>query len=272
MIRVLVSGSGKMGRTIIDGLEAESDMEPVAVVDALTSESSLTTAKGRELPLYADAVQAIAETSPDVCVDFTNAAWTPTVTDACLAHGVRLVIGTTGLSDEYIERLRRTCAERKIGGVLAANFTIGAVLMMHLARIAAPYFEAAEIIELHHDQKADAPSGTSIATARGMLDARDGRAFGRNVPEATPIEHTRGNEIGGVTMHSIRLPGFIAHQEVLFGGLGQTLSIRHDTTGRDCYLPGIVLAIRNVMERDDLVVGLDKLMGLSPQGPATSGP
>lgn len=263
MIRVLVSGSGKMGRTIVEGLEAEPDVEPVGVTDGLAAEGAFMTPSGRQLSLYPDAARAIMETRPDVCVDFTNAAWTPGLAEACLAGGVRPVIGTTGLSDEFVEYLRKECADRKLGGVLAANFTLGAVLMMHLARIAAPYFEAAEIIELHHDQKVDAPSGTSMATARGMLASRGGRAFGRNVADATPIEHTRGNEIGGITMHSVRLPGLIAHQEVLFGGLGQTLAIRHDTTGRDCYLPGIVLAIREVMKREELVVGLDELMGLS---------
>ncbi|MEX2245747.1 MAG: 4-hydroxy-tetrahydrodipicolinate reductase, partial [Dehalococcoidia bacterium] len=154
------------------------------------------------------------------------------------------------------------CAERKLGGVVAANFAIGAVLLMHLAKIAAPYFDAAEIIELHHDQKVDAPSGTAIATARGMVEAR-GRPFGRNVPETETIAGARAAEIDGVTVHSVRLPGLVAHQEVLFGGQGQTLTIRHDTTGRDSFMPGILLAVREVMRREELVVGLEGLIGLA---------
>jgi 4-hydroxy-tetrahydrodipicolinate reductase len=182
---------------------------------------------------------------------------------AALPRGVRPVIGTSGLTDEYVDTLARQCAERRVGGVLAANFAIGAVLLMHMAKGASRFFDAAEIIELHHDQKVDAPSGTSIATARGMLEARDGRPFARNVPDATPIAHARDAEIGGITIHSVRLPGLVAHQEVLFGGLGQTLSIRHDTTGRDAFLPGIVLAAREVMRREELVIGLDALVGLT---------
>jgi 4-hydroxy-tetrahydrodipicolinate reductase len=180
---------------------------------------------------------------------------------AALPRGVRPVIGTTGLSQEYVDGLARECRERKVGGVIAANFSLGAVLMMHMARIAAKHFESAEIIELHHDQKVDAPSGTSIATARGMIEARGGKPFLRNTPDMTPIEGSRSGEIGGVTIHSVRLPGYVAHQEVIFGALGQTLTIRHDSN-RESYIPGILLATREVMRRDELIVGLGTLMGL----------
>ncbi len=146
--------------------------------------------------------------------------------------------------------------------MLAANFAIGAVLLMHMAKIASRFFDAAEIIELHHDQKVDSPSGTSIATARGMIEAR-GRPFGRNEPESTPVEGTRAGALDGVTIHSVRLPGLVAHQEVLFGGVGQTLSIRHDSMGRESFMPGIILATREVMRRDELIIGLDALIGLT---------
>jgi 4-hydroxy-tetrahydrodipicolinate reductase len=184
------------------------------------------------------------------------------LTAAAVPRGVRPVIGTTGLSDAYIDELSRACAAQQLGGVVAANFAIGAVLMMHMAKVAARFFDAAEIIELHHDQKVDAPSGTSIATARGMIAGRDGKPFERNLPSSQPIPGARDAEVDGVTIHSVRLPGLVAHQEVLFGGLGQTLSIRHDTTGRDSFMPGVLLAVREVMRRHALVVGIEALVGL----------
>jgi 4-hydroxy-tetrahydrodipicolinate reductase len=133
--------------------------------------------------------------------------------------------------------------------------------MMHMARIASKYFDSAEVIELHHPDKVDAPSGTAITTARGMVEAR-GKPFERNIPSATPITGARDASIDGVTVHSVRLRGLVAHQEVIFGGLGQTLTIRHDTTGRESFMPGVLLAVREVMQRQELVVGLDHLIGL----------
>ena len=260
MIRVLVSGAGKMGRTIIDTVDREADLELAGVVDGLAQAATLATPSG-ETRLFDDAQRACAEARPDVVIDFTNAAWTPVIADAALAHGVRLVIGTTGLSDAFIRRLAQQCKEKRIGGVVAANFAVGAVLMMHMARVAAPFFESAEIIELHHDQKADAPSGTSIATARAMMQARR-KPFARNVPEKQTIEGSRAAEVDGVTIHSVRLPGLVAHQEVIFGGTGETLTIRHDSTGRESFMPGVLLAVREVMKRDELIVGLDRLIGL----------
>ena len=257
MVRVLVSGSGKMGRAIIAWLAGEDGLEAAGVVDKLAASE---TCEG--LPLFADAARACDELRPDVVVDFTNAAWTPELTAAALPRGVRPVIGTSGLPQAYVDALAQECRARGVGGVLAANFALGAVIMMHAARIAAPFFESAEIIELHHDQKVDAPSGTAIATAQGMLEARGGRPFARNTPEAEPVAGARAAALDGVTVHSVRLPGLVAHQEVLFGTAGQTLSIRHDTTGRESFMPGIALAIREVMQRRELIIGLDRLIGL----------
>jgi 4-hydroxy-tetrahydrodipicolinate reductase len=261
MIRVLISGGGKMGRTIIDALASEDDLTVVGVVDKLAQSKAFVTGAGETLTLHADANAALDATTPDVVVDFTNAAWTPELMKAALPRGVRPVIGTTGLSQAYVDGLAAECRERKVGGVIAANFAIGAVLMMHMARIAAKHFESAEIIELHHDQKVDAPSGTSIATARGMIEARGGRPFGRNEPEMTPVTGTRAGAVDGVSIHSVRLPGLVAHQEVILGATGQTLTIRHDSN-REAYIPGVLLAVREVMRRNELVVGLGVLMGL----------
>lgn len=262
-IRVLVSGGGKMGRAIVDALAANASVEPAGVVDKFATDTTFGLPSGGSIPLLADAGAAFDETKPDVVIDFTNAAWTPILTEAAVKRGVRLVIGTSGLDDRYLAELAVACRERKVGGVVAANFAIGAVLLMHMAKVAAPFFEAAEIIELHHDQKVDAPSGTSIATARGMIEARDGRPFGRNEPDTQTIAGSRAAAIDGVSIHSVRLPGLVAHQEVIFGGLGQTLTIRHDSNGRESFMPGILLAVSEVMRRDDLVFGLGALVGLT---------
>ena len=144
---------------------------------------------------------------------------------------------------------------------IAPNFAIGAVLMMRFAELAAPWFETAEIIELHHDRKVDAPSGTALETARRMRSAR-GTDFAHNEPTLQHVEGARGAQFGGVGLHSVRLPGFVAHQEVIFGGQGQTLTLRHDSTGRDSFMPGVLLAVREVMKLKGLVEGLGVLLGL----------
>lgn len=256
-IRALISGSGKMGRAIAEGLRDRDDVIAVGCVDKLAGGSEF-----EALPLFDDAARAIEATKPDVFIDFTNAAWTPLLVKEALPRGVRPIIGTTGLSEAFVDDLARECAERRLGGVLAPNFSIGAVLLMHMAALAARHFDAAEIIELHHETKVDAPSGTALATARAMAAAR-GRDFARNEPAQTPLAHTRDGALAGITLHSVRLPGMVAHQEVLLGAPGQTLTIRHDTTGRDCYLPGIILAGEEAMKRNELVVGLAPLLGLT---------
>lgn len=257
-----MSGAGKMGRTLLEAMAAEPDIDVVGAVDKMAHGDSLTLSSGRILPLYHDALPSIDASQPDVIVDFSNAAWTPAIADAALERKVRLIVGTTGLSQPWVDELATRCHDARLGAVLTANFALGAVLMMHMAKIAAPFFESAEIIELHHDQKVDAPSGTSIATARGMIEARGGRPFARNEPDTTPVEGTRKGSVDGITVHSVRLPGFVAHQEVIFGATGQTLTVRHDSN-RESYIPGVLLAIREVMSREGLVVGLDKLIGLT---------
>ena len=261
--RILISGGGKMGRVILDAVDADPSLTPVGVADGLAERGTVPLPSGGAVPVLPEAGTAFDETRPDVVVDFSNAAWTPRVAEAALEHGARIVIGTTGLPQPFVDDLAKRCAERKLGGLIAANFTIGAVLMMHMAKLAARFFESAEIIELHHDAKVDAPSGTSISTARGMIAGRDGRPFLRNTPDDQPIEGTRAGAYEGITIHSVRLRGLVAHQEVLFGSSGETLSIRHDSISREAYMPGVLLAVREVMHQDHLVVGLDALMGIA---------
>jgi 4-hydroxy-tetrahydrodipicolinate reductase len=261
-IRVLVSGSGKMGREVLAAVCREDDLEPVGVVDLYAEGDSIALPHGAgDIPVGSDPAALIEQTRPDVAVDFTNAEWTPRLAEAALDAGVRLVVGTSGLGDDFVRRLDQECAKRRLGAVIAPNFALGAVLMQHMANTAARFYESAEIIELHHDQKVDAPSGTSIATAKGMAEAR-GKPFARAETQRENLPGTRGNEMDGLTIHSVRLPGLVAHQEVIFGSPGEVLTIRHDTMGRESFMPGVMLAVRHVMEHEGLVVGLDRLLGL----------
>ena len=261
-IRVLVSGSGKMGREVLAAVCRADDLEPAGVVDLFAKGDSIALPDGSGVvPFGPDATALIRESRPDVAVDFSNAEWTPRLAEAALPAGVRLVIGTTGLPEAFINGLGEECAKRKLGAVVAPNFAMGAVLMQHFSALAARYYEYAEIIELHHEGKADAPSGTSIATARAMVSGRD-KMFVRPPTVKETVPGTRGSDVEGITIHSVRLPGLVAHQEVILGAAGETLRIRHDSLGRDSFMPGVLTAIRHVMTHPGLVVGVEELIGL----------
>ena len=265
MIRVVVSGSGQMGHVAVEAVESQADMEVVGVLEPLGggggAPQEFRSAGGATYPVHSDPA-ALFAAHPDVVVDFTNAKWTPLLVEAALAAGVRPVIGTSGITTETTEAIRSACDASGLGAVVAPNFALGAVILMHLSTIAARYFDSAEIIELHHDRKVDAPSGTALQTARLMRAAR-GSDFVHPEPQLEHIPGARGASEGGVGLHSVRLRGLVASQEVILGGEGQWLTLRHDTSGRDTYKPGIVLAIREVMQRTGLVVGLDELIGLT---------
>ena len=261
-IRVLVSGSGKMGREVLAAVCREDGLEPAGVVDLYADGDSISLPDGSgEVPFGSDPTTVIELTRPDVAVDFTNAEWTPRLAEAALLAGVRLVIGTSGLPDDFVRNLAQECEKRQLGAVVASNFALGAILMQHMAKTAARFYESAEIIELHHDRKVDAPSGTAIATAKGMAEARR-KSFERAETQRENLPGTRGGDVSGVTIHSVRLPGLVAHQEVIFGSPGEILTVRHDTLGRESFMPGVLLAIRHVMDYPGLVVGLDRLLGL----------
>lgn len=261
-VRVVVSGTGKMGGEILRAVARDPDLEPVGVIEKLAEEGTVPEpGGGRVLPRSNDPRSLLARARPDVVIDFTNAAWTPFVARAALEAGVRPVIGTSGLDRTFIAELTGLCEKSAIGGFIAPNFAVGAVLMMHMAKIAAPFFDSAEIIELHHDQKVDSPSGTAIATAAAMVERR-GKPFAAKASDRETLTGARGANLDGVSLHSVRLPGLVAHQEVLLGGLGQLLTIRHDTLSRDAFMPGVLLAVKEVMKLDRLVIGLEQLMGL----------
>jgi len=196
---------------------------------------------------------------PRVLIDFTHPSAALGNALHAVKHGASPVVGTTGIPADGIDELEQACREAALGGIVAPNFSIGAVLMMHLAELAAPFFPAVEVIEMHHATKADAPSGTALATAR-RLAAR--RKFEHSTPEKVTLANTRGGEEGAVAVHSVRLPGVVADQEVIFGLAGQTLTITHRTTSREAFVPGVLLAVRRVVEEPRFYRGLDELLGL----------
>jgi len=260
-IRVIVHGAlGKVGREIVRALTLDVDTQLVGAVDVAAAGGGLSLPdESGEVPLSTD-VNAIIDTCrPEVLVDFTVAAAVMPMVRIATGKGIHLVIGTTGLSADNLDEIGRLAKDNEVGAVVAPNFALGAVLMMHLAQVAGRYFDYAEIIELHHDQKADAPSGTARATARGMLENR-GKPF--SLPRQKQPFPSRGEQMDGISLHSVRLPGLLAHQEVLLGGQGQTLSIRHDTISRECFMPGILMAVKEVQKHRGLVYGLDKLLAL----------
>ena len=223
-IKVLVSGAhGKMGQITVKALQQTTDLEVVATVD-----------KSDNL------IKVIDETHPQVAVDFTEPKSVYKNAQVMIEMGVHPVIGTSGLTLQEIEKLQHQCREKKLGGMIAPNFSLGAVLMMKYAEDAARYFKDVEIIEMHHHEKKDIPSGTAYKTAQAIKEKQ-----GKTQPP--PI-------------HSIRLPGLVAHQRVVFGGIGETLTIQHDTIDRQCFMPGVILACRKVITLQQLVYGLDKIL------------
>jgi 4-hydroxy-tetrahydrodipicolinate reductase len=195
-----------------------------------------------------------------VVVDFTIAkACMPAVRIAA-EMGVSMVIGTTGFSADELTEMERLAKSKKIGIIVASNFALGAVVMIHLAKIAGKFFDHAEIIELHHDRKMDTPSGTALSTARAMAEAK-GKSFSPPAVQGA-ASVSRGENSGGINVHAVRLPGLMAHQEIIFGAAGQTLTIRHDTINRECYMPGVIMAVKEVAKRKTYIYGLDKLLGL----------
>ncbi len=263
MIRVLVAGAGgRMGTEVVRAVSAAAGMGVVAAVDPAHEDSEVLDGLGGTVLCTEDLASAIAETAPDVMVDFTHPTVVAGNLRVALAAGVDCVVGTTGLSASSLTALAALAPEGTCLFV-APNFALGAVLMMRFAEQAARFMPSVEIIELHHDRKADAPSGTAFRTAQLVAAARQSAPDtpGRET-ELEGAEGARGAIVDGVHVHSIRLPGLVAHQEVVFGGQGQTLTLRHDSLDRTSFMPGVVLAIREVGGRSGLIEGLEKLLDI----------
>ena len=262
MIKVLVSGAyGRMGRTVVNAVINDEELELVGAVDVIGgADTGELTGHGKNgIIIETDLAKAIENTKPEVMVDFTQPSVVFNNAIIALEYKVSPVIGTTGLSDEAKEKIRETSEKFDTPVFIAPNFAIGAVLMMLLSKQVAKYMPDVEIIELHHDKKLDAPSGTAELTAKMITEVREQHKQGHpNEEEKMP--HVRGADYEGIRIHSVRLPGYVAHQEVIFGGLGQTLTIRHDSTGRDSFMPGVVLACKKVRSLKGLTIGLDKLL------------
>jgi 4-hydroxy-tetrahydrodipicolinate reductase len=245
--RVGVLGArGRVGREVCKAVEAAEDLELVAEVDA------------------DDSVDELVASRAEAVVDFTHPGAVMDNLDFCVAHGIHAVVGTTGFDDERLDRLQSWLEQAPTVGVLVApNFSVGAVLMMRYAAEAARFFESVEIVELHHPDKADAPSGTARRTAELVAAARREAGMGP-VPDATTtaLDGARGAEIDGIHVHGLRIRGLVAHQEVVLGGLGETLTIRHDSLDRASFTPGVLLALRTVAGHPGLTVGLEHFLPL----------
>jgi len=253
VIRVGVIGArGKMGGEVCRAILGADDLELVAVTDRDARGDPIG-----EIEVVSD-LSAIAGAGTEVAVDFTHP--TVVIDDArrCLADGVHVVVGTSGVTPEGLEEIRVLAESGPANAIVVPNFAVGAVLMMRFAEEAARHFDAVEVMELHHDGKADAPSGTAVATARRVGAARAGTWSAPSGDEAHP--GARGADVEGIRVHSVRLPGLLAHQEVVFGGPGETLTIRHDSTDRSSFMAGVLLAIRSVGSRPGLTVGLEPLL------------
>ncbi|HEX3590861.1 MAG TPA: 4-hydroxy-tetrahydrodipicolinate reductase [Pseudonocardiaceae bacterium] len=246
-IRVGVLGArGRMGAQVCRAVEAAGDLEVVAMIDT------------------GDRMLDIVDAAAEVVVDFTHPDVVMDNLRVCVDHGIHAVVGTTGFDSERLDTLRSWLEPKpELGVLVAPNFAIGAVLSMRFAQLAARFYESVEVIELHHARKVDAPSGTAARTAELIAQARAAAGMAA-VPDATTkeLDGARGTSVDGVHVHSIRLAGLVAHQEVLFGTEGETLTIRHDSLDRTSFMPGVLLAVRSIVDRPGLTVGLEALLDL----------
>jgi len=262
-VKVVIAGPrGKMGSEAIKMVTETPHFDLVAVVDSRNNGKTLEEIE--EMPalpikIYEDMNQCFMENETDVLIDLTTPRFGRLHMETAFHHGVRPVVGTTGFTTSDIDELRRICEEKKLGAIIAPNFAIGAILMMKFAQMAAKYLPDVEIIEQHHDKKLDAPSGTALKTAQLISEVREKKQQG-HPDEKEELQGARGAEFEGMHIHSVRLPGLVAHQSVIFGGEGQTLTIRHDSINRSSFMPGVRLSVETVLKIDTLVYGLENII------------
>jgi 4-hydroxy-tetrahydrodipicolinate reductase len=263
-INVILAGPrGRMGSQAIEMImENEADFTLAACIDRKHDGMELKDIDGLPdltVPIYEDPDECFQETDADVFIDLTVPESGYLNTKAAILHNIRPVVGTTGFMEDQINELTSLCEEKKLGAIIAPNFAIGAVLMMKFSKMAAAYFPDVDIIEKHHDQKLDAPSGTALKTAELMKETRDSKKQG-HAYEREILPGARGADVDGMKIHSVRMPGLVAHQEVIFGGKGQTLTIKHDSINRDSFMEGIKVSVKQVMEQEKLVYGLENIL------------
>ncbi|HFI0255605.1 TPA: 4-hydroxy-tetrahydrodipicolinate reductase [Streptococcus suis] len=253
-IKVIIAGfKGKMGSTAVEMVKGDTELSLAALVDPFATETEVD-----GVPVF-KTKEEVAGLEAHVWVDFTTPKFAYENTRFALENGFAPVVGTTGFTPEEIEELTALSAEKGLGGLIAPNFAIGAILLMQFAAQAAKYFPNLEIIELHHDKKKDAPSGTAVKTAELISQVRQSQVQGA-ADEEELIAGARGAEFDGFRIHSVRLPGLVAHQEVIFGAQGEGLTIRHDSYDRISFMGGVNLGIKEVVKRSQLVYGLEHLL------------
>ncbi|QDP40442.1 4-hydroxy-tetrahydrodipicolinate reductase [Radiobacillus deserti] len=262
-VKIVVAGPrGKMGSEALRMIQKQDNYELVACVDKKNGGWKVKDIDGLppfEARIYEDMDECLQEVEADVLIDLTAPEVGYKHTKSAFEHGVRPVVGTTGFTTDQLEELTDLSEQKGLGAVIAPNFAIGAVLMMQFSKMAAKYFPNVEIIERHHDQKLDAPSGTAVKTAELIQQVREEQSQGHPNEKET-IPGARGADFDGMRIHSVRLPGLVAHQEVVFGDLGQNLTIKHDSFHRESFMSGVKLAVDRVLELDVLVYGLENLM------------
>ena len=265
MLRVLVNGAdGRMGSQVVKAVFEDPELTVAGGVsiDHVGEDVGEVAGIGHlGLAIEGDFAKALDDIKPDVVVDFTTPAVIFKNAKTCIAHGINMVVGTTGLTAEQRHELHALALEKKTRIFIAPNFSIGAVLMKKISTEVAPYLPDVEIIELHHNNKLDAPSGTAIMTADKIDEARKAAGV-KAAPDKTheSLDGARGASVAGIPIHSVRLPGYVAHQQVLFGGYGELLTIRHDSIDRKSFMPGVILAVKKVSSRPGLVFGLENYL------------
>ncbi|HLS07050.1 MAG TPA: 4-hydroxy-tetrahydrodipicolinate reductase [Bacillota bacterium] len=262
MTNIIVAGPrGQMGQEALRMIARENHFKLVACIDRKydgKSVANIPSLPKIDAPIFTDAKTCLEQVDAHILLDLTIPDVGYKHTKLALQNKIRPVVGTTGFTAEHINELTTLAKQQKTGAIIAPNFAIGAILMMKFSQMAAKYFPDVEIIEKHHDQKIDAPSGTAIKTAEMINEQRTPKIQGHPSAYET-IKHARGADIEGLKIHSMRLPGLVAHQEVIFGSEGQTLSIKHDSLNRQSFMPGIKLAIEQVIELDELIYGLENI-------------
>lgn len=262
-IKIVIAGPrGRMGREAVKLVQQTDSFHLAAVVDYKNDGGLLSDFEGfigLDIPVYSNMEECFQKVEADVLIDLTTPEYGMLHTKAALSYGVRPVVGTTGFSKDNLKELEAICKEKGLGCIIAPNFAIGAVLMMKFSQLASKYFNDVEMIELHHDEKLDAPSGTAIKTAEMIAEVRERKQQG-HPNEKEILAGARGADFEGMRIHSVRLPGLIAHQQVMFGSAGQTLTIRHDSYNRASFMSGVKLAVDTVMEIDTLIYGLENII------------